>query len=228
MADTQDGPKVGELYNTDEGQTVFVDPKTNHLFIFEKVKIKPVVKEPTVLQPANIDNSKKSHNAATAKALLTVLSAFEKLGGIAPSIITPTELPMATIIADQDGGELGKRLHYILIPEGKLPLSVGGANFNTWVAEWEKGHHPDYTGYVKYMILKEQFDWLSEHKAGCSLVAWMDQACPIYASVACQNHAVSMRPVFEKGASAEVGKFAGQEVKIVPEAAHVLAEEREI
>lgn len=126
---------------------------------------------------------------------------------------------------------LGPIDYYILVPkEGeKLLHSIFPVPINAWVTEHKNGHKPDYKGYNKHRILPEQFKWLNQHK-DCPVVAWYDEECPVFASLACQTHAKTIQPRIPQGGkdnASNGSQFVGTS-SIVSQQESIGTEEREV
>jgi hypothetical protein len=176
-------PKVGQIYKTEDGKTVFVDPKTQHAFVFDK----PIVLIDKLAEPGTEFTIPPAALQAFHDALQDFITSpsktFPAPGGLIMGLADEGEEKDIDISLDI----LGEKEYYILVPKGMVPLSVGVGRFYMWVSEHKKGHHPEYSGQVKHRICKEQWDWLMDHKE-CGLLAWYDKECPVFPSIACQDH----------------------------------------
>lgn len=226
-------PSFGKLYHTQDGKTVFIDPKTSQATVFEGVKTMEQIMEPKE-QVVTSDPSTKGIDAI--KALMSMLPmlpmspALPAPGGVKFDFILLTGNQPAEVMADE-ADILGPKDYYVLVPKENegIITSMGATKIYAWVSEFKNGHKPEYKGNSKHRIMQEQFDWLMQHKT-CPVVAWYSLECPAFVSVACQSHAKAIQPMLTpekiKGAS-EAGLFVSSEsIDAIPEA--ISAEEREV
>lgn len=125
---------------------------------------------------------------------------------------------------------LGTLDYYILVPKENTKYLIGGhVSITSWVTEHKNGHHPEYQGFRKYRILPEQFEWLKKHE-DCQVVAYYSPECPVFVSVACQDHAKVMRPVMPQteGSDGSKGLEFSQTVSVTSQQEAISTEEREI
>lgn len=216
-------PSFGQLYHTQDGKTVFIDPKTNQATVFDGVKTLEQILEPK----DQITATSKSEVSDLLKAMMAQLPMLSMTPLKFDFVLLPGDMgDMVDSQTDED--ILGPKDYYVLVPkENDALLKLGATKIYAWVSEHKKGHKPDYKGHSKHRILPEQFDWLMKHKE-CSLVAWYSQECPAFVSVACQSHAKAIQPMLTaekiKGSS-EAGLFVSSETMAgLPEA--ISAEER--
>jgi hypothetical protein len=174
-------PTFGSVYHTKDGKTVYFDPKTKSVSVFEGILTIDKVVEPAT----------QGEFAGSDLAFVeSVLQKMFPMGSLGFDLLV-TEQPFD--VADMTD-ILGPKDYYILVQDKGVPLSIGAANVPTWVSEYKHGHHPVYPGFTKHKILAEQYDWLHNHRS-CSVKAWYDQECPAFISLACQDHAKVIQPV---------------------------------
>jgi hypothetical protein len=200
------------VYHTQDGKTVFIDPKTNQATIFEG--------DAKLIEPSAVTAADQKE---AVESILGPLPAKLMVGQF--SVLKPQE----ATIAETD--PLGLKEYYVLAPEalGGLSAFSAHAHIKAWVSEHKNGPKGNYIGHKKHRILPEQWDWLTNH-AHCSIVAWYDEKCPAFITLGCQDHARIIRPV-----SKTEGILAGSEPKVdaeldvvLPSQEHLAAEEREI
>ena len=211
---TMSEPTFGNVYHTQDGKTVFIDPKSKVATIFEG--------ESTLVEPTSVMGGPADQKEAV-ESILGPLPAKMMVGQF--SVIKPQE-PSQTEV-----DPLGLKEYYVLAPEGLGGLSAfsAHAHIKAWVSELKNGPKGNYVGHKKHRILPEQWDWLTTH-AHCSIVAWYDEKCPAFITLGCQDHAKIIRP-----APKVEGTLAGSDPKIdlellsvLPNHEHIAAEEREI
>jgi hypothetical protein len=172
----------GQVYHTDDGKTVFFDPKTKSVSVFDgEFTIDKIVE--SSVQAGVIDSD--------MAAVESILQHMYPIGSMGFDIVVSTQ-PLSSEVDLTD--ILGPKDYYILVPEKTLPLGVSSCKVIRWISEHKKGFHPVYPGFIKHKILPEQFDWLGSHKE-CSVMAWYDQKCPAFVALACQDHAKIIQPV---------------------------------
>jgi len=207
-------PTFGQVYHTADGKTVYFDPKSKQVSVFEGLLTLDKIIEPDI-QAGTVNE----------EAVEFILKKLFPMGTVGLDIIVstqpgPTEVDLTDI--------LGPKNYYILVPEKDLPLCISAGRVSSWVSEHKQGHHPVYHGFIKHRILSEQFDWLRDHKQ-CSVRAWYGPECPAFVSLACLDHAKSIQPVSHKDAT--ITPVAGLlcETSTVESAMEtVLTEERDV
>jgi len=215
-------PTFGQIFHTQDGKTVFIDPKTKQATVFDGIKTLEQILEPVA-------------DAAVPGGLLDAFTALSLLTGAGPKFL-PIKMDFLVV---QKGAEpsqtkvdpLGPKEHYVLVKPSLVPLEMGAARVRAWASEYKNGHKPDYPGYEKHRILPEQFEWLQSHK-DCVVLIWYDQECPAFACLACQDHAKIVKPIMASNKSAE-SKMEGfsmsiSESDVAGQQESVTAEEREI
>ena len=191
----------------ENGKTVFTDPKTHQTVIFDEI----------IPEGLGLTNHQMAL-AAAIKALMPHSNLI--LGPIGYLSASNTSL---------DVDPLGPEEFYLLIPSNKtlghIPITVGA-----WVTEYENGHKPNYEAHSKHRILESQAVFLKDH-GECPIVAWIDLACPIFPSIACQTHAKAMKPV--TGINKEVFSTADKNIfletsSVKAEIDAIMGEERDV
>lgn len=222
MADKQD-PKVIKLPN---GKMAYVDVNAHQITVFDPGFAQKLASS-KVTEP-----STQAYNQNGEVFML--LSALNSL--MPGDILMDEPIFIAggdTVYSGEDtptvdlNDPLGEKEHYILV--GSNAVLSQAFHIYAWVTEHAKGYKPDYKNHSKHRIMPEQFEWLNIHK-NCSIIGWFD-ICPLYPAVACQQHAVVVRPVYtHKGIAkndiAEGSHLEISKVQAKPEI--VWAEEREI
>lgn len=207
-------PTFGNVYHTADGKTVFVDPKTNQATIFEG--------DAKLIEPSSVLGATAEQKEAIG-SILGPLPVKLMVGQF--SVMKPQE-PVT-----QEVDPLGLKEYYVLAPDslGGLNAFTTHAHIKAWVSEHKNGPKGNYAGHKKHRILPEQWDWLTQH-AHCSIVAWYDDKCPAFITLACQDHARIIRPTPKVE-----GTLAGTDPKIdaeldslQPTHEQVSTEEREI
>jgi len=151
---------------------------------------------------------------------------FQLIG--APFVTGQTQ--PATVQKDKIEDVLGSLDYYVLVPTDKAKYLTGAhVPINSWVTEHKNGHHPEYQGHKKYRIMPEQFEWLKKHK-DCKIVAYYTPECPVFVSVACQDHAKVIRPIMPQagGLDASKGLEFSQTISVTSQQEAISSEEREI
>jgi hypothetical protein len=224
-------PTFGQLFHTQDGKTVFIDPK-GKATVFEGVLTMDKIMEPKDQIMMSNASVKPEEVPEILKAMLSQLPMLPMMP-IVPMkfdfVLMTGPQPNQVVSSQTDEDILGPKDYYILVPdESEASLKLGATTrIYAWVSEHKKGHKPDYKGHSKHRILPEQWEWLLQHK-DCPVVAWYSQECPAFASVACQTHAKAMQPrlTAEKvESSSEGGAFASSE-SIEVHSEIVSAEER--
>lgn len=222
-------PSFGKLYHTQDGKTVFIDPKTNQAHVFEGVKTIEQIMEPKeeVVAPS----AAKGEVSDLLKALMSQLPMIQDLNGYKMDLFMLPPVELINLEPDPEAGDiLGPKDYFLLIPKEKesllhfMPIAV-----HAWANEFRQGHHPEYKGYGKHRILPEQWNWLMNHK-DCSVVGWYSAECPVFASVACQTHAKAMLPKLvpdDVKSSSEKPLFISSE-SLIAQPETIGAEEREV
>lgn len=218
---------AGQLYHTQDGKTVFIDPKTKQATVFEGIKTIEQILEPD--QTANFTGG------SVDPMMLPIISKL--IGGMQ---LLHAPLKMGFVIVKGPKGEseeevdiLGPKQYYVLANKSVVPLSVGSTCVRAWVSEQQNGHKPDYPGYEKHRILPEQWDWLMQHKScaeSSAIRAWYDQEQPGFLALGCQNHGKIMKPIskVDGAIDSKDTSFAVESSSVAIQAETVSAEEREI
>jgi hypothetical protein len=180
-------PTFGQVYHTKDGKTVYFDPKTHQVSVFEGILTVDKIVEPAVQANSGDFLGEQQMEDILKNILGPGMFSFD-------FVVSPAQYGLGPEPEEEQADILGPKDYYILIREDALPLSVSASMTPAWVSEFRNGHKPDYKGFRKHKILKEQWDWLNTHKA-CSVVAWYSQECPAFVTLACQDHAKIIKPV---------------------------------
>lgn len=179
--------QVGQVFHTEDGKTVYIDPKTHQASVFDGV-----LSAEQIAQPQSMITGPSGDNDLAFAALAAMMPGLAILnGGFKSGFLV---LKKAVDSSQSEIDPLGPQEYYILADDAWLPLSISACDVYAWVKEYKNGHKPDYPGYKKHRITDGQFDWLQLHK-DCKLKAWYDQECPAFIALACQDHMKIIKPI---------------------------------
>jgi hypothetical protein len=183
-------PVYGHVYHTKDGRTVYFDPITKQVSVFDEI----LTLDKLIGSASGPAGSLSSvHSQQYVDEVLQKMFPIGSLGFDLMLALETKYLPepeeddllpiLGTDIID----------YFILVTCKGIPLSISSRKVSHWVSEY-KGHMTDYPDYEKHKILPDQFSWLNTHK-DCSVMAWYDQECPAFVALACQDHARIIQPI---------------------------------